>query len=98
FNGDGSTDILWRDNSTGAVSIWLMNGTQVQQASGLGVVPTNWSIASTGDFNGDGFSDILWIDNTGNVSVWFMNGTSVSSAIGLGTVGRTWSVQAQNSE
>ena len=61
FNGDGKTDILWRDTD-GDVAIWFMNGTQVVSSSDLGNVPTNWSIAETGDFNGDGKSDILWRD------------------------------------
>jgi hypothetical protein len=26
FDGNGSTDILWRDNNTGTVAIWLLDG------------------------------------------------------------------------
>ena len=26
FNGDGKTDILWRNKSTGQNVVWLMNG------------------------------------------------------------------------
>jgi FG-GAP-like repeat len=55
FNGDGYGDILWR-NTNGDTSIWLMTGnaTQVQvlSATDLGLVPTSWSVAQTGDFNG----------------------------------------------
>jgi hypothetical protein len=32
----------------------LMNGAQVTQVGGLGLVPTNWSVTETADFNGDG--------------------------------------------
>ena len=32
FNGDGKTDILWR-NSNGDVEMWFMNGTQISQQS-----------------------------------------------------------------
>jgi hypothetical protein len=28
FNGDGHSDLLWR-NTSGVVAIWLMNGTSV---------------------------------------------------------------------
>ena len=77
FNADGKSDILWH-NSNGDTSIWLMtaSGTQVQVLSttDLGVVPTSWNVAVTGDFNGDGKSDILWRNTNGDTSIWFMNG------------------------
>src|SRR5262249_17627638 len=63
FNGDGKSDILWRDTS-GNVAIWLMNGAQVTQSAGVGSAPTSWSIAETGDFDGDGKSDLLWQDTS----------------------------------
>ena len=27
FDGDGKADILWRNDTTGSLSIWFMNGT-----------------------------------------------------------------------
>jgi probable HAF family extracellular repeat protein len=96
FNADGKSDILWH-NSNGDASIWLMtaSGTQVQvlSATDLGLVPTSWNVAVTGDFNGDGMSDILWSNSNGDTSVWFMNGTVVSSASDLGVVPPSWVVQ-----
>jgi feruloyl esterase len=97
FDGNGSADILWRDNS-GNVGIWLMNGTSILSTAVLGNVPLNWTIAQTGDYNGDGNSDIMWTDNSGNVGVWFMNGTTVSSTTLYGNVGTAWSVQALNAD
>src|SRR6202034_865543 len=68
FNGDGYADILWRDTS-GDLAIWEMNGTTILNPSnsGLGSVPTAWSIVGQRDFNGDGNADILWRDNSGNL-------------------------------
>ncbi len=91
FNGDGKSDILWRDGA-GNVTIWLMNGSQVLQASLLGNVPNNWSIVGQRDFNGDGKSDILWRDTAGDVGIWLMNGTSVASTSVLGNVPLSWSI------
>jgi hypothetical protein len=89
FNGDGKSDILWRDGS-GDVAIWEMKGTTVlnPNTAGVGNVPTNWSIVGTGDFNGDGKSDILWHDSVGDVAIWEMNGTSVlnPNTAGVGNV------------
>jgi ELWxxDGT repeat protein len=48
FNGDGNSDILWR-NDSGAMSEWLMNGTAVMQsvvpsANGVAAMPdASWS-------------------------------------------------------
>jgi len=53
FNGDGKSDILWRDTS-GNTAMWFMNGATVSSTAGLGNVPTVWSIVQTGDYNGDG--------------------------------------------
>ena len=97
FDGNGSTDILWRDTS-GNVGMWLMNGTQLLSTAVLGNVPLNWTIAQTGDYTGAGMSDILWTDSAGNVGAWFMNGTAVSSTTVYGNIGTSWSVQAQGAD
>jgi hypothetical protein len=70
---------------------------QVLSTNDLGVVPTTWNVAVTGDFNGDGKSDILWSNTNGDTSIWFMtsNGTLVKllSMSGFGVVAPTWVVQ-----
>lgn len=72
FNGDGSSDVLWR-NANGQVQIWFMSGeTNVAQAFPGGQDPAHtWAIQTTGDFNGDGRSDILWRDTSGQLAIWF---------------------------
>jgi hypothetical protein len=61
FNGDGFSDILWQNTSTGQASIWEMNGATLM---GGGPVTPNpgpsFRAVGTGDFNHDGDSDILW--------------------------------------
>jgi len=42
FNGDGKSDILWRDTS-GNTAMWFMNGATPTGAS-LGTVSTDWTI------------------------------------------------------
>jgi hypothetical protein len=76
-----------------------MNGTTATSVVGVGNVPTNWSVAETGDFNGDGKSDILWRDTAGDLAVWLMNGTSVSSSMVVAAgVPANWAVQNANAD
>jgi hypothetical protein len=95
FNGDGYSDILWRDTS-GNMAIWEMQGSTIlnPSSSGLGGVATTWSIVGQRDFNGDGYADLLWHDTSGNLAIWEMNGTTIlnPSSTGLGAVSTAWTV------
>src|SRR5213082_1516186 len=95
FNGSGTSDILWRNSSTGQNVLWLMNGATVASAPALPTVANlNWIIAGAGDFNGDGKADILWHNqSTGQSQIWFMNGGTLSSAADTYTVSDThWAI------
>jgi hypothetical protein len=43
FNGDGKSDLVWRDSS-GDTSIWFMNGVSVASTGSVGNIPTNWML------------------------------------------------------
>jgi sRNA-binding regulator protein Hfq len=92
FNGDGKSDILWRDNS-GDVAMWLMNGVQLlSQSGGVATVPSGWTIVGQRDFNSDGKADILWQDNSGNVAIWFMNGAQMTQSAGVANASSAWTI------
>src|SRR5262245_58815183 len=77
LDGDGKSDILWVNGTSGQVVIWLVNGTSVVGGGSPGLAASPWTIAETGDFNGDNKSDILWYNSTsGLLAVWLLNGTS----------------------
>ena len=91
FNGDGKTDILWRQTS-GALYTWFINGTTIASAGSPGGIGNDWVIEGVGDFNGDGKADILWRHTSGSVYVWLLNGTSVIGQGSPGAVGTDWAV------
>ena len=92
FEGNGKSDILWRDTSTGLVAAWLMNGASVVSGPLVGGAPSNWTIVGTGDFNGDGKSDILWREASGAVGIWFMDGASPTSQPIIGSAPPSWQI------
>lgn len=85
FNGDANTDIVWRNQATGANAIWLMNGLLLTATANLPVVTNqNWQIQGAVDFNGDRQTDVVWHNSvTGRTSVWLMNGATVASVVDL---------------
>ena len=98
FNGDGHSDILWR-NANGAVSTWQASGTPVgsQLQGGVfnGYADPSWKIVETGDFNGDLVSDILWRNQNGEVAIWHGNGNGgFASDYGHPIVGTQWKIAA----
>ena len=93
FNGDGKSDILWRNTTAGDVVLWFMNGGSITSSADLGSIAAAWTIAGTGDFKGNGESDILWRNtSTGDAVIWFMNGSSITSTTDLGTIPTSWTI------
>ena len=98
FNGDGKSDIVWRD-SGGNTSIWLMNGASRsvdrrprQRADHVVARRRPATTTATARATSCGAT------RSGNAAIWFMNGVAISSSAGLGVVSTAWAVQSANSE
>lgn len=80
FNADQHPDLVWQHDTSGALSVWLMNGSAV--FGDASIVPDRmtdlrWKVAGVGDFNIDGKPDLLWRNmGTGDMAAWLMNGMS----------------------
>jgi hypothetical protein len=74
FNGDGFSDILFQNKSTGQVSVWEMDGTSLIGGGKVSANPgPSWHAIGT-----DGGSDILFQNTSGQSSIWDMNGTTIA--------------------
>jgi FG-GAP-like repeat len=80
-NGDGKTDLIWRNYKDGKNSVWLIDGLQITKSDFLyQVKDLNWDY-DLGDTNGDGKTDLIWRNyKTGENAVWFVNGTVLDEA------------------
>lgn len=73
FNGDGLSDILWRNYQTGVNTIWN-GGNSAVRIPVTGVSAISWRVVGIGDFNGDGVSDILWRNTSSGSNVIWRSG------------------------
>ncbi|WP_081420239.1 FG-GAP-like repeat-containing protein [Pseudoxanthomonas sp. Root630] len=80
FDGDGKSDIYWRNDTTGVCHVWLMDGLTVRSDTRV-YTEANlaWKVVNSGDYNGDGLGDLFWRNSTtGENYVQLMNGTSIT--------------------
>ncbi len=75
LDGNGSTDIVWRD-AQGRFHAWLTDGLTVLAKGAISLpIPSNWQCVGIGDISGDGRGDIVLQDSvSGNVNAWLMEG------------------------
>jgi hypothetical protein len=79
---DGSS-LLWHDETTGELSLWLVDLFAQGQVSGTETLSwkcdlasgcaQSWRVVGFGDFDGDGVNDLLWYNAvSGELSVWLV--------------------------
>jgi len=95
FNGDGKSDLVWRNRITGEVAIWQMDGTTfVNGTIVLNLI--DWQVAKVGNFNGDlgpagkPKQDLLWRNSRiGQHAIWLMDGYALAGG-GIVLYGAPW--------
>ena len=81
FDGDGRSDIVWRNSADGRNQVWR-SGNSATQIAVSTVSVQSWKIVGIGDFNADGPSDILWRDSaTGRNAIWLSGNSATQQTI-----------------
>ncbi|HEX6179572.1 MAG TPA: Calx-beta domain-containing protein [Thermoanaerobaculia bacterium] len=85
FDGNGYTDMVLRNGSTGANAVWLMNGQTFTGIADLPALPnTSYRIEGSADFDRDGDTDLVLRNySTGQNALWILNGTALVAVVDL---------------
>jgi hypothetical protein len=97
FDGDGTSDVLWRDEN-GRLKLWYWGvsaNVDVSRRNEGEVVGPEWRVQAVGDFDGDGYPDIAWRDDDGQVAIWLMVGSIYRFEVrpGGANFGLDWTIQ-----
>jgi hypothetical protein len=72
MNGDGTSDLIWQNNATNAISVWYMQRSGVLQTASLTTPALGFKLMGAGDFNQDGVQDLLLQNSfSGQNQVWY---------------------------
>lgn len=75
FDGDGSPDVLWIEDASRQLEVWMVNDLKLRETRSLGSPAAGWAHVATGDFDGDGDDDLLWQDVASELFMWFLEDT-----------------------
>ena len=81
WDNDGDDDVMWRNNTLGAIGTWQLSGVSGNYVLYTPDTITNsqtlgWQLIAFGDYDGDGHVDLMWqSDSAGTLAYWAMTGT-----------------------
>jgi hypothetical protein len=88
FDGNGTPDLVWQDQTTGQVNVNYYGGAGGTTLTGWamlnsGAGMSGWEVVAAADFDGNGVPDLVWQDQTtGQVNVNYYGGSGGASIIG----------------
>jgi hypothetical protein len=89
FTGNGTSDILWYNWTTGDVDEWQIANGKWAASVDLGAHPgSGWQIAGIGDFTGSGTDDILWTNSSNGqvqTDIWELSNGQWAASVSPGT-------------
>ena len=91
-NGDGTDDIIWRNQSDGRNWAYLMDNGNIQTSRLINSIKDqNWQITDILDLNGDGKDDLFWRNvSSGLTYIYLMDGIAIQQRGTVRALGTDW--------
>lgn len=95
FSGDGTPDLVWRNDETGETAFWTFNGTQFSSSSSiLPAMDTNWRLEGVADMNNDRSLDLIWRNpTTGEIAYWLFDRTRLTRGVINPAIDLNWQIR-----
>lgn len=95
FYGTGTSDILFRNDSTGDIGFYRMSNGNMVSWQDIGGSSTAYSVVGVGDFTGNGTDDVLFRNNaTGDLGFYALNNGAFAGWHDIGGSSTAYSVAA----
>ncbi|MDR6843312.1 FG-GAP-like repeat-containing protein [Pseudoxanthomonas sacheonensis] len=91
INGDGKSDLIFRNASVELVGWWEMNGAVATNKRNRSV-SSAYTLGATGDFNGDGKADLAWTNSARQLIIQTSTGTALNSTVVTNDFGAGWTL------
>jgi hypothetical protein len=88
FSHDNSSDVLWRNKTTGDWKVWqLVGGVRSSQSNLIYDASHQWAVVGVGDTDADGDDDVIMYNSTtGHIEIWEAQAASLTTHHDLGVV------------
>lgn len=88
FDGDGMSDVLWRNSASGQNWLYTMNGAVIETSNHINTISDlDWDFVGVGDYDNDGDSDIVLRNSTTGLNwMYQMDGSTIDTSSQINVV------------